>query len=158
MSEALECVGGDGYVEECILPRLYREAPLMSIWEGAGNVMCLDVLRALRRMPESSVAFLDELKRSRGMHPAFDAYVEKLEAWLGRMPDEAQARLLSQRLALALQGALLLRDGHPVGAEGFIRTRLADDWLGAYGCLPPEIDAPALVERHTPAPREASTP
>lgn len=152
VGEALECVGGDGYVEESILPRLYREAPLMSIWEGSGNVMCLDVLRALRRMPESSAAFLDELRRAKGMHPSFDKYLERLERSLRQPPDEAQARLLVQRLALALQAALLLREGHPAAAEGFVRTRLDGDWLGAYGCLPAGIDAPALVERHTPGP------
>src|SRR5207342_2803099 len=111
VNEAQECLGGAGYVEESLLPRLYRQAPLNSIWEGSGNIQCLDVLRALQREPESAEAFFAELPN--GLHTTLDIEV----AWLRnavRAPDEGRARYLVERMALALQAALLLTAGHPL--------------------------------------------
>src|SRR5437762_216549 len=108
VAEALECLGGNGYVEESILPRIYREAPLNSIWEGSGNVICLDVLRALHREPEARDALLEELRAARGADRRLDAVCAACEEQL-TAPEEASARRLVESLALALQGALLVR-------------------------------------------------
>jgi putative acyl-CoA dehydrogenase len=131
-AEALECLGGNGYVEDSGLPRIYRETPLLSIWEGSGNVIALDVLRAIRREPESLEAFLAELDDD--LRPAVGD------------PDEADARRVVEQLALALQGTLLRRHGDPAVAEAFFaRSGLA------YGTLPHGVELGAIVERHTPA-------
>jgi putative acyl-CoA dehydrogenase len=124
-AEALECLGGNGYVEESGMPRLYREAPLASIWEGSGNVAALDALRALTRQPETAD------------------------------PSEARARQLAEAMALVLQGALLVRYGDPAVADAFAASRLADDggpgaWGHAFGALPSGVDTAAIVSRATP--------
>ncbi len=131
-AEALECVGGNGYVEESVLPRIYREQPLLSIWEGSGNVIALDVLRAIRRQPESLEAFLAELDPD--LRPAVGD------------PHEAGARRLVEELALGLQGTLLRRHGDPAVAEAFF----ARSGHAAFGALPAGLDLAGIVERHRP--------
>lgn len=132
VNEAQECLGGNGYVEESLLPRLYRQAPLNSIWEGSGNIQCLDVLRALHREPETGEAFFAEL--GEGLHPALDAAIARLRQMV-RKPDEATARLLVERMALALQAAILLRAKSPM-APLFCESRLAAAHGLAFGTLP----------------------
>jgi putative acyl-CoA dehydrogenase len=150
-AEALECLGGNGYVEESGMPRLYRQQPLQSIWEGSGNVICLDVLRALRRAPEALEAFLAECRQAAGAERRLDAWVDALDRAL-RKPDEwePQARRLVERMGLALQASLLLRHGDPAVADAFCASRLADGRDLTYGTLPPSVDATAIVERNRP--------
>ncbi len=149
-AEALECLGGNGYVEESGMPRLYREAPLQSIWEGSGNVAALDVLRALVRQPESAEAFLAELDLAAGADGRLDQAAARLRKELAD-PAEARARHLAEAVALALQGALLARHGHPAVAEAFIGSRLAGNWGHAFGTLPPGTDSAAIIARATPS-------
>ncbi len=150
-AEALECLGGNGYVEESGLPRLYREAPLNSVWEGAGNVNCLDVLRAMQRQPESVAALLDEVGAVRGVDARLDAALARLQRELADLGDaEVRARRVVERMALCLQGALLVRYGHPAVADAFCASRLAGDWGWALGTLPPGLDFEVIVERATP--------
>jgi putative acyl-CoA dehydrogenase len=149
VAEALECIGGNGYVEESVLPRLFRESPLNSIWEGAGNVQALDVLRAVERQPESLEAVLAEVDAAAGADGRFDAAVSALRAELPDAADGANARRVVERLALCLGGALLLRADSPV-AEAFCATRLAGEGGRAYGTLPSGVDAAGVVERHLP--------
>jgi len=136
VGEALECLGGNGYVEESGLPRLYRESPLNAIWEGASNVQCLDVLRALRREPEAAEAFLAELE---------PAHRTRLESTLAEA-DEEGARRVVEAMAVALQETLLDRHGDPAVADAF-RAR---EHYGAFGTLPPGLDLERIVERHRP--------
>ncbi|WP_394841178.1 isovaleryl-CoA dehydrogenase [Pendulispora brunnea] len=152
VTEALESFGGVGYIEECIMPRLYREAPLNSIWEGSGNVMCLDVRRALARSPESATALLKELRLARGSDPRLDHAIAALEPKL-RDPDmaEAQGRTLVEHIVLALAGSLLVRFSPPAVADAFCASRLAGHWTGAFGTLPAGADTRAIVQRATPA-------
>ncbi len=151
VGEALESVGGNGYVEESMMPRLYREAPLNSIWEGSGNVICLDVLRAFAREPESVEAFFGEIDLARGAEPRLDAFVRRLRDDIAR-PEalEARARVLVERLALALQGSLLVRHGDPSVTEGFVASRLAGDHGLAFGTLPAGVNCERIVERARP--------
>jgi putative acyl-CoA dehydrogenase len=148
VAEALECLGGNGYVEDSGLPRLYREAPLNSIWEGSGNVQALDVLRAMVREPASVEAFFAELDRARGADPRLDDAVVGLKAGLADVEDaESRARRLVERMALALQGSLLVRHAPPAVADAFCATRLAGDWGNAFGTLPKGTDTAALLDR-----------
>ena len=149
VSEALECLGGNGYVEESGLPRLYREAPLNSIWEGSGNVICLDVLRALGKEPEAGEALLAELARTRGADRRLDAHVDSLQALLVR-PEESSARRLVEALALALQGSLLVAHAPKPVADAFCASRLAGDWGRAFGTLPAGIDVGPILDRAWP--------
>jgi putative acyl-CoA dehydrogenase len=154
-AEALECLGGNGYVEESGMPRLYREAPLNSLWEGAGNVNCLDVLRAMARRPQAVQAVLDEVAPARAADSRLERAAALLEGELGGLaadPErlEAGARRLAERLALVLQGALLVRHGHPAVADAFCASRLGGDRGSAFGTLPPGLDLAAIVERATP--------
>ncbi len=142
-AEALECLGGNGFVEESGLPRVYRQQPLLSIWEGAGNVVCLDALRTLNREPESAEVFLTEI-RAAGQ-PALTAVAEDALA----AAEESQGRAVVERLALALQGSLLVRHAPPAVADAFLASRLGRRGLG-YGALGPEADSASIVERHTP--------
>jgi putative acyl-CoA dehydrogenase len=148
-AEGLECVGGNGYVEESVLPRLYRQQPLLSIWEGSGNVICLDVLRALRRSPETIEAFVAECREAEGAEQRLDAWLTELEPAL-RDPEERDARRLVERMALALQASLLVRFGDPAVADAFCASRLAGDGGLAYGTLPSHVDAASIIERHRP--------
>jgi putative acyl-CoA dehydrogenase len=150
--EALECLGGAGYVEESILPRLYREAPLNGIWEGSGNVICLDVLRAIGREPETIEAVVAELETTRGGDRRLDDVVAAIGATLGKGGElEGRARWLTENLALALQGSLLLRNAPTWVAEAFLATRLGPDRSRVYGTLPANIDPRPIVERAFPA-------
>jgi putative acyl-CoA dehydrogenase len=151
--EALECLGGNGYVEESGMPRLFREMPLSSIWEGSGNVQCLDVLRAMVRHPESVEAFATEVDEGGVMEPRLDAFGRKLRDDLARDPEtlETRARSLVERMALALQGSLLVRYGDPAVADAFCASRLDGDWGQAFGTLPPGTDFKRIIERHSPA-------
>jgi putative acyl-CoA dehydrogenase len=150
-AEALECFGGNGYVEESGLPRLYREAPLQSIWEGSGNVAALDALRALARQPQAAEAYFAEVGQAAGADPRLDQAVQRLKA---ELVDPAQAELRARRvveqLALVLQAALLVRYGDPAVADAFTASRLAGDWGRAFGTLPPGVDTAAIVKRATP--------
>ena len=148
-AEALECFGGNGYVEESGMPRLYREAPLQSIWEGSGNVSALDALRALARQPESADAFFAEVDQAAGADRRLDAAIALLRAEL-RDPAQAQARRLAEHLAVVLQGALLVRYGDPAVADAFAVSRLGGDWGGAFGTLPPGVDTGTIIKRITP--------
>jgi putative acyl-CoA dehydrogenase len=150
VAEALECMGDNGYVEESVLPRLFRESPLNSIWEGAGNVQALDVLRAVERQPESVDAAFAEIDAATGLDRRFDDAVTVLRAELAEAPDDgASARRIVERLALCLAGAFLLRAESPV-AEAFSATRLAGEGGRAYGTLPRGLDTASIVERHLP--------
>ena len=152
VGEALECLGGNGYVEESSLPRLYRDAPLNSIWEGSGNVQALDVLRALRREPASLAAFLAEVDAAAGANRHLDAATTDLNRMLADQSDpEARARRVVERMALVLQGSLLVRHAPPAIADAFCETRLAGDWGHSFGTLPPAVDAGAIIERAAPA-------
>ena len=149
--EAMEAIGGSGYVEENALSRIYREMPVNSIWEGSGNIMCLDVLRALRKAPEVSDAVMAELEAARGAHPAYDRFCAGLRARLADAAEfEAAARRLTQDLALALQASLLARHAPGFVAETFCASRLAGDAGGAFGMLAPGAPFDALIERAMP--------
>jgi putative acyl-CoA dehydrogenase len=149
--EALECLGGNGYVEDSGMPRLFRESPLSSIWEGSGNVQCLDVLRAMARSPQSVEAYFAEVDEAGDADPRLDAYVASVREELGDLEEiEARARRVVERMALALQGSLLVRYGDPAVADAFCASRLAGEWSGAFGTLPAGTDFGAIVERHTP--------
>ena len=150
-AEAMEVLGGNGYVEEAIMARLYRELPLNSIWEGSGNVMCLDVLRALAKTPDALQVALAEILAARGADRRLDAHVEALTDDIARdgFP-ESQARSLVERLVLALQGALLVRFSDASIADGFCASRLGRPG-GAFGCLPGGIDLRSIAERARPA-------
>ena len=150
VNEAQECLGGAGYIEESILPRLYRQAPLNSIWEGSGNIQCLDVLRALSREPETGAALLAELEAVSGRDAVFDAYGAKLRADLSAgLVEEIGARWLVERLAVALQAAVLLGSGSPA-ASLFVRSRLGGEHGLAFGTLPASDDIDALIARALP--------
>jgi putative acyl-CoA dehydrogenase len=146
--EAMECLGGNGYVEESPLPRLYREAPVNAIWEGSGNVICLDVLRAMVREPESLPALQGELRLARGAHPAFDAFSAALERDLAQPAGaEVRARELVERMALALQASLLLRGAPSAVGEGFCAARLGARAGLLFGALPAEVAREPILRR-----------
>jgi putative acyl-CoA dehydrogenase len=146
--EAMECLGGNGYTEEWVLARLYREAPVNAIWEGSGNVICLDVLRALAREPECVPALLAELRAARGGDARLDAAVHALGDWLARPGDlEPAARRLVEQLARALQASLLVRFAPSEVADAFCATRLGDGGGLGFGALAPGLDAAAIAER-----------
>jgi putative acyl-CoA dehydrogenase len=147
VAEALECLGGNGFVEESGLPLLFRESPLNSIWEGSGNVNALDVLRALRR-PESLDAWLTEVGAARGADPRLDAAViDVLEALSDVSEAEAGARRLAARMAVCLQASLLVRYSTPDVADAFVASRLANDWGGVFGTLPRTTPFGPIVDR-----------
>ncbi|MET0807724.1 MAG: acyl-CoA dehydrogenase family protein [Pseudoxanthomonas sp.] len=150
VNEAQECLGGAGYVEESILPRLYRQAPLNSIWEGSGNIQCLDVLRALSREPETGAALVAELESVQGCDAGFDGFAASFrdELSAGRF-DEFGARLLVERLALALQAAVLLRAKSPA-AGLFVHSRLQRVHGLAFGTLPASDSLAQLISRALP--------
>ena len=152
--EALECLGGNGYTESFPLARRYREQPVMAIWEGSGNVIALDVLRALTRDADSGDAFADELASTRGHSSVLDAHVARALALLARLARadaseaQSQARRLSEDLALAFQASLMLRHAPSRDADTFIRARLGEDRGAQYGVLAAGTDAAAIVARH----------
>src|SRR3954466_2939730 len=148
VAEALEVLGGNGYVEDSGLPRLYRQAPLNSIWEGSGNVIALDVLRAMGRSSDSLAAVVAEIELARGADPRFDDAVKRLSAELGD-PDQLplRARRVAGLLALCLQGSLLLRHAPAPVADAFCASRLGGDWGAVLGTLPATTDVTSLVRR-----------
>jgi putative acyl-CoA dehydrogenase len=150
-AEALECHGGNGYVEESGMPRLYREAPLNSIWEGSGNVTALDVLRAMTREPATVQALLTEIGLAAGADPRLDAATAGVREALAD-PDtiEPRARRVAERAVLALQGSLLVRYGDPAVAEAFCASRLDGDWGHAFGTLPPGLQLGTITDRAVP--------
>ena len=149
--EALECHGGPGYVEESIMPRLYREAPLNSIWEGSGNVMGLDVLRAMGREAEAIPAVMAELEKARGNHPNLDRAIDDLRDELADPEGlEGRMRMVTEMMALTLQGALLTRHGDSAVADAFCASRLAPRYRGAFGTLPKGLDLDAIISRALP--------
>jgi putative acyl-CoA dehydrogenase len=150
-AEALEVLGGNGFVEESVMPRLYRQAPLNALWEGASNLMALDALRALSRTPAARDALAAELEPARRGDPRLDRYVGETLGALGQAPDEADARRLCERVALAVQGALLVRFAPPAVADGFCASRLLAESGRAFGALPRGLDVRTIVERARPA-------
>jgi len=147
--EALECLGGSGYVEESGMPRLFRESPVNGIWEGSGNVICLDVLRAVTREPGALEAFVAELEEGAQLEPRLAAAVDGLKHELDDLATaEVRARRIVERMALSLQGALLVRYGHPEVAKAFVASRLGGDWGHALGTLPRGLDFAAIAARH----------
>ncbi|MBT2389136.1 acyl-CoA dehydrogenase family protein [Streptomyces sp. ISL-1] len=158
VAEALECLGGNGYVEESGMPRLLRESPLNSIWEGSGNVQALDVLRALRGSPHAAGrrgsepqalnAFLQEVGKARGADHRLDGAIKDLLTELADLNGiEARARRLVERMALVLQGSLLVRWAPPEVADAFCASRLGGDWGAAFGTLPHTLDLASIVDR-----------
>src|SRR5579859_3223813 len=143
VGEALECLGGNGFVEESIMPRLYREAPLNSIWEGSGNVICLDILRAISKEPAAVESLLAEIRLGCGADRRFDAYVDALD--LGSV-SEGGARRLAERLAIAIEASLLLRFSPLPVAEAFCGTRLADGGGHTFGTLPAGVETRELID------------
>jgi len=149
--EALECLGGAGYVEESGMPRLYREAPLASIWEGSGNVMSLDVLRALTRSPRALEVFIAEVEQARGADARLDARVRELkDQFADPATLELRARRVVETMALCLQGSLLVRDAPAAVADAFCASRLAGDGGLEYGTLPAGVDFEAILARARP--------
>ncbi|MFF4535639.1 acyl-CoA dehydrogenase family protein [Streptomyces aureus] len=149
--EALECLGGNGYVEESGMPRLLRESPLNSIWEGAGNVQALDVLRALQREPGALDAYLREVGQARGADHRLDGAIKNLLTELADLDGiEGRARRLVERIALVLQGSLLVRYAPPEVADAFCASRLGGDWGTGFGTLPHSLDLATVVERARP--------
>ncbi|HEX2314834.1 MAG TPA: acyl-CoA dehydrogenase family protein [Thermomonospora sp.] len=150
-AEALECLGGNGYVEESGMPRLFRESPLNSIWEGSGNVAALDVLRAMAREPETVEAFFGEVESASGADARLDAAVREVKDSLTDLETvQVRARRVVERMALVLQGSLLVRHGHPAVADAFCASRLAGDWGAAFGTLPAGLDLAPIIDRATP--------
>jgi putative acyl-CoA dehydrogenase len=148
--EAMEVHGGSGYVEESAMPRIFRQSPLNSIWEGSGNVICLDVLRAMAREPESVTAFVNELEMARGAYATLDAAITRVKDSLARPQPEEHARALVEDMALALQGAILSRHAPPVIADAFCATRLADRRAFAYGASATNMDVTEILSRAMP--------
>ncbi|MDG4663898.1 acyl-CoA dehydrogenase family protein [Mycobacterium sp. 236(2023)] len=147
-AEAMECLGGNGYVEDSGMPRLYREAPLMGIWEGSGNVSALDTLRAMATRPECIDVLFDELAGTQGHDPRLDSRVEHLKHQLAALESvQYRARQVAEDIALALQGSLLVRHGNPAVAEAFLTSRLGGQWGGAFGTLPTGLDLAPIIER-----------
>jgi len=153
VAEALECHGGNGYVEESILPRLYREAPLNSIWEGAGNVNALDVLRAMQREPDTVSSYFGEVELARGADKRLDHAIDDLKRELTASDGlESRARRMVERMAIVLQASLLLRHGEQKVADVFLSSRLVNDWgqTFMFGTLKFEKELKSVIERHRP--------
>jgi putative acyl-CoA dehydrogenase len=164
VGEALECLGGNGYVEESIMPRLYREAPLYGIWEGSGNVICLDILRAISKEPLALDALLHEIRLASPADPRLHAFASDLDSALFKFPQpaardssiasEGEARILAEKLALALQASLMVRFATPAAADAFCLTRLGTHRSHTFGTLPSSIDPQPLLASicdHLPA-------
>ena len=157
VGEALECHGGNGYVEESIMPRLYREAPLYSIWEGSGNVICLDILRALTKEPASVDAVVTEMRLASGADARLSSFLSGVEMMLAKFgrrkggeidaaAAEREGRRLAEKLALALQASLLVRHSSPAVAEAFLSSRISGDSGYTFGTLPGRVDLPGILE------------
>ncbi|MGW0250371.1 acyl-CoA dehydrogenase family protein [Nocardia goodfellowii] len=150
-AEALECLGGNGYVEESRMPRLYREAPLLSIWEGSGNVAALDALRAMAKQPETLAAYFAEVKRAAGADKHLDAAIARLEGQFGDFDTiQHRARRVVGEMGQVLQASLLVRFGHPAVADAFTVSRLGGEHGDVFGTLPTGLDTAAIIDRATP--------
>ena len=150
-AEALECLGGNGYVEEAPMAQFYRDIQIGTVWEGSGNVIALDVLRALSREPEAASAFLAQCDLAAGANPHFDAHLQHTRDGLAALSAdpavaEWSARRVVEDMALALQASLLLRHAPPAISDAFCIGRLAERGL-AFGDLPRSVDGAAIVER-----------
>jgi putative acyl-CoA dehydrogenase len=151
VNEAQECLGGAGYVEESMLPRLYRQAPLNSIWEGSGNIQCLDVLRGIAREPETREVVFAELLAAHGVHPSLDREAAALASMLDERDSlEANARRLVERMALALQASILVRHAPREVGLAFCDSRLDGDHGLAFGTLSSDAPLSFLIERAFP--------
>ncbi len=149
--EAMECIGGSGVMEDSPMPRLFRESPVNAIWEGSGNVQCLDVLRAMSRTPAVVQAFFAELARARGGNALLDRFVAALHAEFADLSElEYRARGIVDRMALAIQAALLVQHAPAIVADAFCASRLADGGHRQYGTLPRGVDCAAIIARATP--------
>jgi len=149
--EAMECIGGSGVMEDCIMPRLLRESPVNAIWEGSGNVQCLDTLRALQKEPETLDVFFREAAEARGADRRFDQFLAQLQQDFGNTSDiQYRARNLVDRMALAMQASLLIRHSDPAVADAFCASRLQSAGGLNYGNLPSGTDAAAIIKRATP--------
>jgi putative acyl-CoA dehydrogenase len=147
-AEALECLGGNGYVEDSGMPRLYREAPLLSIWEGSGNVAALDALRAMGKQPASVEAYFAEVDAAAGADPRLDDAIAGLRKELSSLDDvQFRARRLVETMALVLQGSLLVRHAPHAVADAFCASRFGGDWGLAFGTLPRQVDTRAIIGR-----------
>jgi putative acyl-CoA dehydrogenase len=148
VGEALECLGGNGFVEDSMMPRLYRESPLNSIWEGSGNVICLDVLRAIANEPGTIDALLAEIDAGRGGDARLDRFAAALtDEWRPLADDPRQARRLVERLALALEASLLVRHAPRAVADAFCASRLSGEGAKIYGTLPASTACDEIIER-----------
>jgi len=149
--EAMECIGGSGVMEDCIMPRLFRESPVNAIWEGSGNVQCLDTLRAIHKEPDTLEAFFREAAQAKGSDARFDRFFEQLQNDFADISDfQYRARNLVDRMALTLQASLLLQHSDKSVADAFCASRLQSNGGMNYGNLPPGTDAAAIIKRATP--------
>jgi putative acyl-CoA dehydrogenase len=148
VGEALECLGGNGYIEDFDVARIYREMPLQSIWEGSGNVAALDALRAMANEPHTLDAFITEVSLASGADPRFDDALAKLQKEFTTFDDiQLRARRIVEQMALVFQGSLLLRHAPTAVADAFCATRLGRDWGGAFGTLPTGLDLDPILNR-----------
>jgi putative acyl-CoA dehydrogenase len=149
--EALECIGGSGVMEDCMMPRLFRESPVNAVWEGSGNVQCLDVLRAAQKSPATVAAFFSELARARGANGLLDAYAAALAKDLVDREDlEYRARDVADRMALALQAALLVQHAPNEVGDAFCSSRLALSGYRNFGALPRGVACQSIIDRARP--------
>jgi putative acyl-CoA dehydrogenase len=150
-AEAMECIGGSGVMEDSPMPRLFRETPVNAIWEGSGNIQCLDVLRAIRKTPAVVHAYFAEVARAGGGHASLDRHFARLKTELRDSADiEYRARSLVDRMATALQAALLVQHAPPWVADAFCRSRLDGDGHHQYGALPADVEFDRIIERAMP--------
>ncbi len=157
--EALECIGGSAVMENSVMPRYYRDAPINTVWEGSGNVQCLDMLRALQKEPLSLQAFLNELDLAAGIDPRFDRYLAALRAEFENRDDmEYRARAVVEKMALGLQGSLLLRQAPTAVAEAFMASRLTGSSGNTYGMLPVGVGCATLIDRGRISPAATAQP
>ena len=148
MFEAMECLGGNGYVEEAPLARLYREAPVNSIWEGSGNVACLDVLRSIRKQPDSVAVLLSEIRAGASGDPHLARFIDALEVQLAETEGiEQRARRIVEMAALALQASLMAQHAAPAAADAFFSSRVQGDWGHAFGTLPGAARCEEIIAR-----------
>ncbi|MCH8553194.1 MAG: acyl-CoA dehydrogenase family protein [Natronospirillum sp.] len=149
--EAMECIGGSGLMEDCIMPRLFRESPVNAIWEGSGNIQCLDVLRSMDKEPDALEVFMAEVSLAAGAHPLFDDFMASLQEELEETDNLSyRARTLTEHLALAMQASLLLRGSNMAVADAFCQSRLQPGIALNYGNLPAGVDCAAIIERAAP--------
>jgi putative acyl-CoA dehydrogenase len=142
----MECLGGSGYIEDSVMPRLYRQAPLNGIWEGSGNVICLDLLRTMNREPQAVEALLAEAQTARGGDRRLDRAIDRLEAGIGDLSREIHARRLAELIAVVLQAGLLVKHGPAPVADAFCASRLDSEWHGTYGTLPGDVDFDGILK------------